>query len=72
MDEPGDDVDLAEEPLRAHRGGEGGVEDLDRDLPVVAKVPRQADHGHSTPFQLRHDLVPIGESALQSFPPVPA
>ena len=37
MMEPGGDLDFAEEPLGAERGGELGVQDLDGDVTVVPR-----------------------------------
>ena len=51
MVQPGGDVDLAEEPLPADRGGDLGVEDLDRDAAVVLLVLGQVDRGHPAAAQ---------------------
>ena len=53
----GGDVDLAEEPLAAERGGDLGVEDLDRDAAVVLVVLGQVDRGHPAPAQQARHLV---------------
>ena len=57
MVQRGGDVDLAEEPLAADGGADLGVEDLDRDRPVVLVVLRQVDRGHPAPAQQARQLV---------------
>ena len=47
MLEPGGEPDLALEALGAERGGELGVEHLERDRPVVPEVAGEVDRGHA-------------------------
>jgi lia operon protein LiaG len=61
MDEPGGDLDLAEEPVGGEGGGELGAEHLDRNLAVVLEVLRQVDRSHSTTAELALDRVAVGE-----------
>ena len=57
MVQPRGDVDLAEKPLAADGGADVGVEDLDRDPPVVLVVLGQVDRGHPAPAQQASHLV---------------
>ena len=43
MLEPRGRLDLGQEPLGAERGGEIGVQHLDRDVAIVAEVVREID-----------------------------
>ena len=47
MLQAGGDANLAEESLGAEDGAELGIEDLERDAPVVLDVARQVDGGHA-------------------------
>ena len=62
-------LDLAEEPLAAHGGGDVVVQDLHRYLPVVLVVPRQVDRGHAAPAQRLEDLVRPEPGAGRQFLP---
>src|SRR5438445_6230301 len=52
MIEAGDDLDLAEKPLRPDRLGESGVKDLQRNDALVFGILREADGSHPTPTEL--------------------
>ena len=43
MLQPGRDLDLAQEALRAHRGGQLRAKNLDRDVAVVLEIVGQID-----------------------------
>jgi hypothetical protein len=57
----GGDLDLAEEPLAAERGGELRLEDLERDQPVMLEVFGQEDDGHAAVAELALDPVAIAD-----------
>ena len=57
MIEAGGDLDLAEEAVGAERGGELGVEDLERDGAVVLAVVGQVHGGHAAAAELALDVV---------------
>lgn len=59
--EGGEGGDLAVEAVDADGGGELGLEDLDGDVAIVAKVTREEDGCASAFAELLDDLVPIGE-----------
>ena len=61
MLEPGGELDLAEEALGAERGGELGMEHLERDRAVVPEVLGQVDGGHAAAAELALDAVAVGE-----------
>ena len=54
-------LDLGQETLGAERGGEIGVHDLDRDLPVVAEVVREMHRRHPALADLPLKAVAVGE-----------
>ena len=57
MLEVGRRLDLGQEPLGAHHGGQLGAEDLERDRMVMPDVVRQADRGHPALTDLTLDAV---------------
>ena len=59
MLEPGGEPDLAQEPLGAERGGELGVQHLERDRPVVPEVLREVDRGHAAAAELALERVAV-------------
>ncbi len=65
MLEPGGEVDLAEKALGAHRGGELGVEHLDRDRPVVLEVAGEPDGGHAPAAELALERVAVPQTFAQ-------
>ena len=65
MLQPGGQPDLALEPLGAERGGQLGVEHLERDRAVVAEVLRQVDGGHAAAPELALEPVAVGEGGLE-------
>ena len=62
----GGGLDLLEEPVGAHQGGEVRVQHLDRDLAIVLEVVGQIDRGHPAGTQLALDAVAAGEGAAAS------
>ena len=60
------DLDLAEKPLRAERGGQLGPEDLYRDLAVVLEVLGKIDRCHPAAADLTPDGIAVGESGSQT------
>ncbi len=60
--EPGGDSDLAQEALRANCVGELGVEDLERERPVMPKILSQVNRGHTPAPELPLNLIAVGES----------
>ena len=61
MLQPGGELDLALEALGAERGGQLGVEHLERDRPVVAEVVGEVDRGHAAAPELALDAVAVGQ-----------
>ena len=59
--EPRRDADLAQEALRAERGRQGRVEDLDRDLAAVLAVLGEIHRRHPAAPDLAFDGVALGE-----------
>ena len=66
MLQPGGDLDLEQESLRADGGGELGVEHLEGDRPVVAEIVSQVDRGHAATAQLALEAVAIGQDLGKS------
>ena len=65
MLQPGGDADLALEPLGAERGGELGMEHLERDRAVVAEVLGEVHRGHAAAPQLALEPVSVAEGGLE-------
>ncbi len=61
----GGEVDLALEPLGAERGGQLGVEHLERDSPVVPHVVRRIDSRHAAAPELALEDVAIAQSVSE-------
>src|SRR6266496_3781621 len=61
MGKPGRDADLAQESLRAQRGGDLRPQDFDRDFAAVLFFFGEVDGGHAAAAQLTLDGVAIGE-----------
>ena len=59
-------LDLGEEPLGAHDGGQLGLEHLERDLPLVPEVFGQVDRGHAALAELALDAVAALEGRVQA------
>src|SRR2546425_6954743 len=53
-------LDLAEEPLRAERAGQLGVQNLDCDLAMVLPIMGKVDRGHPAAAELALDRVSVG------------
>ena len=64
--EPGDKLDLPEEPLGAERVRQLGMEHLERDGTVVLEVVSEADRGHPALAELALDNVAVGQSCLET------
>ena len=60
-------LDLAQEALRAERGGELGVEHLERDRPVVLEIVGEVDRGHAAAPELALERVAVGQGGLEPF-----
>src|SRR3954452_21245139 len=67
MLEAGGDLDFLEEPLGADHRRELGVEHLDGDLPVVARIRREEDGRHSAAAELALDRIAVGQRPFQCF-----
>ena len=65
MLEPGGEVNLAEEALGSHRGGELGVEHLDRDRSIVLEVAGEPDGGHPPVAKLALERVAVPQVSAQ-------
>ena len=59
-------LDLSEEPLRAERAGELGLQHLDGDETMVLPVLGEVDGCHPPVAELALDRVPVGEGSLQT------
>lgn len=73
MGEPGDDTDLAQEPLRPDGGGEILVDHLEGDGPVVTKVVSEVDDCRAAPAEEGQasvgpplDFVPVREGRREA------
>ena len=64
--EPGGEADLALEPVGAERGGQLGVQHLERDRAVVLEVLGQVDRGHAAAPELAVERVAVGQALPQS------
>jgi hypothetical protein len=58
-------ADLAQEALRAERGGELGVKHLERHRAVVPEVMGQVDSGHATAAELALKRVSVAQNLGQ-------
>ena len=66
MLEPGHDPDLPEEPVGAELRGERGLQNLERDDPVVAEIAGPVDHRHPAMPDLPLDGIAGLESGLEA------
>jgi hypothetical protein len=64
--EPGGEGDFAEEPLRAERGGDLWLQNLQGDGTIVLQIVGQIDRGHPAPAELPLDRVSRGQRPRQS------
>ena len=55
------DSDLVEEALAAERGGQIGMEQLERDGAATLQVLREVDRGHAAPAELAFDPVTVAQ-----------
>jgi hypothetical protein len=62
----GGNLDLAEEPFRADRSGEFGLQDLDGNQAVVLEVPGEVDRRRPPAPKLMFDRVAVDEGRLQA------
>ncbi len=60
-------LDLGEKALGAERGGEIGVQHLDRDVAIVPEVVREVDRRHAAGAELALDAVAVCHGCPQSF-----
>jgi hypothetical protein len=60
------DPDLSKEALGSHHLSQIGMQDFERDGPVVPEVLGQEDGGHAAVSELALDPVPIGQRRLQT------
>ena len=65
MLQPGHQPDLPQEPVGAELRGEGGLQHLERDDPVVAEVAGPVDHRHPAVPDLPLDRIAGFESGLE-------
>ena len=61
MLQPRGEHDFALEPLGAERGGDLGVEHLERHRPIVLEVVGEEDRGHPATAKLSLDTVAVTE-----------
>ena len=61
MLQTGGELDLALEPLGAERGGEIGVQYLQRDVTIVLEIAGEIDRGHPTAAEDSLQQVPAAE-----------
>jgi hypothetical protein len=66
-DEAACGADLPLKAMRAQRGGQLGMEDLQGDRAVVLQVLGQVDAGHPTAPELLLERVVVGQCGLQPF-----
>jgi hypothetical protein len=66
MIEPGDDLDLAIEPLRPEHGAELRSEHLDRHLAAMLQIVGQVDRRHAAVADLALDGVAAGEGGAEA------
>ena len=60
--QPGRELDLAKEALGAHPVRRYGIEDLERDLAVVAEIPGEPDRRHAALAQSALDGVAVAQT----------
>jgi hypothetical protein len=65
--QPGGEPDLADEPVDPDGACQLGVEDLDRDQPLVPEVPREPDGRHPAAAQLALNSIPVGQRSVNRF-----
>src|SRR5512146_659734 len=65
MGETRRDADPLEEALRAHRGDQLGIQELERNLPIVLEIVREIDSCHPAGADFTLDGVPASEYAIQ-------
>jgi hypothetical protein len=62
--EPGGDLDLAEEAVRAERSAQLGTEHLQGNRPVQLEIGREIHRSHPTTAELAGDRVTVGEGGV--------
>jgi hypothetical protein len=55
--EPRGNLDLAQKTVGAERGGQLGVEDLERNLAIVLQIVGEVNRGHPASAELTLDFV---------------
>jgi len=66
MLEVGRRLDLGEEPLGSDHRSEFGLQNLQRDLPLVLQVVGQVDRGHTTLTEFSLDVVAAFQGCVQA------
>ena len=67
MDQPRRDADLLEKaPRQLAPGAHRGVQDLERDDPVMPEVARFVDGGHAPSADFLADLVAVGDGGAEA------
>ena len=66
MIEPRGELDLAKEAVRARGASQIGMQDLERDRPVVSQVLREVNRRHAAAAELALDGVAVGEGLLKT------
>jgi hypothetical protein len=67
MVQAGGELDLAAKPVRAHRAGRFGRQDLDDDVAGERRFPRDENARHSPASELALEHVRTAECRLQLF-----
>jgi hypothetical protein len=68
VNEPGGDLDLAQEALASDQARDIRAEDLERDRAAVAEIARNVDRRHPSATDLALDGVPVLDVGLETFP----
>ena len=66
MVQSGGELDLAEKPFGAERGGQLRAQNFDRDRAVVFQVPGEINRGHPARPEFALDRVTIRKRVLQA------
>ena len=61
MLQPGGKLDLPEEPLGAQAGGHFGMENLERDRPVVLEIAGEVNRRHPSAADFALEPITIGQ-----------
>lgn len=66
MAQLGRDPDFLEKTIGPEGLGQTGIQDLDRDHPVVPHIASQVHGGHATAPQFALEPIPLGERSCQT------